>query len=174
MTAKLIYLLVEGDDDERFANRIIRPQLSKIHDLVITWKYAQKKKEKVRNLLRTVHQTGATYFYMCDLDKFSCVTKRKVVEQNWLPILDVDRIIVVKRDIECWYAAGASDEIRRFCNLTIPADTQVMSKEHLTRLVSPRMTRTEFMLQVLEDYSFALAHKRNDSFSYAWNRFTKT
>ena len=39
-----LFIFIEGDDDERFFNRIIIPMFEKKYDKVQLWKYAQKKK----------------------------------------------------------------------------------------------------------------------------------
>lgn len=59
-----LFILIEGDDDERFFNRIIRPMFDETYDSIFLWKYAQKKGEKIRNFLKSIDSMEAKYIYL--------------------------------------------------------------------------------------------------------------
>ena len=41
---KRLFILIEGNDDERFFKNILKPKFEKCYEYVIPWKYAQEKK----------------------------------------------------------------------------------------------------------------------------------
>jgi len=43
MPDKLLYILLEGDDDERFFKKIVKPLLQRRYSTIKCWKYSQKK-----------------------------------------------------------------------------------------------------------------------------------
>ena len=47
MDYKRLFLLVEGDDDERFIKQIITPLFEENYKYIKPWKYSQKKKNKI-------------------------------------------------------------------------------------------------------------------------------
>ena len=53
-TYKLLFIWVEGDDDERFFNRILSPKFQEKYDTVKIIKYAKLKKEKVDNFIKSI------------------------------------------------------------------------------------------------------------------------
>ena len=53
-TYKLLFIWVEGDDDERFFNRILSPKFQEKYDTVKIIQYAKMKKEKVDNFIRSI------------------------------------------------------------------------------------------------------------------------
>ena len=59
---KLLFIFVEGDDDERFFNRILSPKLQEKYDTVKIIRYATMKKEKVDNFIRSIKAMGQSIF----------------------------------------------------------------------------------------------------------------
>jgi hypothetical protein len=72
-----LFLLVEGDDDLRFVERVVIPKLSSCYDFVHAWKYAQRKAEKVNAFLRSIKSMGAEYLFLGDLNAHPCFPKKK-------------------------------------------------------------------------------------------------
>jgi hypothetical protein len=73
----MLFLLVEGDDDERFVQHIVVPKLSSRYDFVKPWKFAQERKEKVNQFLRSLKAMGAEYLLLADLNAYPCFAKKK-------------------------------------------------------------------------------------------------
>ncbi|MFN3384520.1 MAG: hypothetical protein ACK401_06470 [Archaeoglobaceae archaeon] len=95
-----LYILVEGDDDERFFDKIIKPLLREKYDVRIV-KYAEwkMKKEKIENFIRSCQSMKADYIYVTDLNASPCVTVKKEEIMKKLRNIDDSRIVVVKREI---------------------------------------------------------------------------
>lgn len=109
----LLIIFVEGNDDERFFERIVVPVLKKKFDSVKLVKYAQMKKERLESYIRSITSAGWDYIYVTDMDDSPCVTARKQQIQNYLPNIDPKRVVVVIREIESWYLAGLNKDKSR-------------------------------------------------------------
>ncbi|PNR88787.1 hypothetical protein X925_04970 [Petrotoga sp. 9T1HF07.CasAA.8.2] len=64
MAYERLYILVEGDDDKRFFEKIITPLFEGKYDQVKVWKYAQQKKEKVSKFLKSIKGMNADYIFV--------------------------------------------------------------------------------------------------------------
>ncbi|PNR93615.1 MULTISPECIES: hypothetical protein [unclassified Petrotoga] len=64
MDYKMLFILVEGDDDKRFFEKIITPLFEGKYDQVKVWKYAQQKKEKVSKFLKSIKGMNADYIFV--------------------------------------------------------------------------------------------------------------
>jgi hypothetical protein len=72
-----LFLLVEGDDDERFVERIVIPELSSPNCFVQPYKFAQKKKAEVNRFLRSIKAMGAEYLLLADINAHLCLRSKK-------------------------------------------------------------------------------------------------
>jgi len=68
---KLLFIFVEGNDDERFFNRILSPKLQEKYDTVMIIKYATMEKEKVNEFIKSIKAMGAEYIYVTGYRQFS-------------------------------------------------------------------------------------------------------
>jgi hypothetical protein len=168
MAYRQFFLFIEGDDDERFFTRVFLPRLRLIYQHVSTVQYSTRKKAWIDAYLASVASIGADYLFVGDLDRLPCASakKRHLVKDH--PRLDPARILVVKVEIESWYCAGVGEEHSRFGALDLArcAETAVVTKERFDAAVSPRTTRLEAMIELLEAFDSATAARRNESFRY--------
>ena len=122
---RMLYVLLEGDDDERFFEEVIKPIYLEKYDHVQLWKYSQKKKERVNQFLNSVKAMQAAgmvdTLLVADLDDSPCVTDRKERVLSRFRALEgklesetgpgfPTRVLIVCKEIEGWYLAGLSDE----------------------------------------------------------------
>ena len=171
MHYKLLFLLIEGDDDDRFFRRIVKPKFEEKYDNVILWKYSQQKSTKVDNFLKSIKAMGADYIYLADIDPEPCVTSKKKEIQNKFKNIDIDRIIVVIKEIESWYLAGLdSSECRRLL-IRCLENTNDVTKEQFNTLIPKRFDRIDFMLEVLKNFSIETAKEKNISFKYFLEKY---
>lgn len=159
----MIYILVEGIDDKRFVESVLKPTLSKHYSNILVWEYAKKKDLVIENFLKSITSMGADCLFLADADNSSAET----VKANYLSkfsYLQSDRLCVVLREIEAWYLSGI-DEDNTQIKLTkkIPDDTSHITKEMFASYFM-RLTCTQAKIESLHDYNFALAAKRNSSF----------
>jgi len=78
-SATSLYLFVEGEDDERFFKSIIMPKLQERYNVIIPIHYAQDKKEKTDNFIKSIKSMKADYdyIYVTDIDKAQCIPSKK-------------------------------------------------------------------------------------------------
>lgn len=171
MGYRRLFIWVEGEDDERFFQHILKPKLQKKYDFVETRRYVTMKKDKIDNFLKSIKAMGADYIYVMDINNSPCVSAKKQEAQNKLKNIEDDKIIVVIKEIESWYLAGISDiEWKRLKIHTvndIVSNTNSITKEQFYSLIPQKFdSRIDFMLEVLKIFSIEIAKQKNESFKY--------
>jgi len=160
-----LFLLVEGDDDVRFLERIVIPKLSARYDSVQAWKYAQKKTEKVNAFLRSIKAMRADYLLIGDLNAYQCFPKKKQALLQVFTELESGKTVVVVREIEGWYLAGLKDD--NPLGVQVPTDTTALTKEQFNNTMPTGLdSRIAYMIEVLKHFDIRVAATRNQSFLY--------
>jgi hypothetical protein len=160
-----LYLLVEGDDDARFVERIVIPELSSRYDFVHVWKFAQKRPGRVNAFLRSIKAMGADYFLLGDINAYPCFPKKRDALLRALTELDSGKTFVVVSEIESWYLAGLHDD--NPLGVQVPADTSGFTKEQFDKTIPKRFKRRiAYMIEVLKHFDIRTATTRNPSFLY--------
>jgi len=158
-----LFLLVEGDDDLRFVERVVIPKLSSCYDFVQAWKYAQRKAEKVNAFLRSIKSMGAEYLLLGDLNAHPCFPRKKEALLKTFTQLDDRRVLIVVREIESWYLAGLPDN--NPLGVQVPANTSEFTKERFNDTIPKHLdSRIDYMLEVLKLFDTSTARGRNPSF----------
>ncbi len=171
----MIFILLEGDDDERFFNEVLSPLFRERFSTIKIWKYAQRKAEKVVNILRSIKSMNKAYLFLADYDDACCITKKKEeIKEKFDSMIEPEKLFVVIREIESWYLSGLSDEnTRKICKRKRIKDVHHCTKEEFGMLIPTRMSRVEFMQQVLKSFDIETARKNNSSFDYLIRRTTR-
>jgi hypothetical protein len=160
-----LYLLVEGDDDVRFVERIVIPELSPRYDFVQAWKFAQKKPEKVSAFLRSIKAMGADYLLLGDLNAYPCFPKKKGALLQAFTELESRKTLIVIREIESWYLAGLGDD--NPLGVQAPTDTSGLTKEQFIDTMPKGLDfRIAYMIELLKHFDIRTAAARNASFLY--------
>ena len=167
-TYKRLFIWVEGDDDERFFNRILlSPKFQKKYGNVKIIKYATMKKEKVDNFIRSIKAMGADYIYLTDINDSPCVTAKKREIQSEYKNINNDKVIVVIKEIESWYLAGLDNKVCKQLKINNFANTEYVTKEKFNALIPKKFTsRIDFMSEILKNFSIEIAKQKNNSFQY--------
>ena len=190
MTYRTLYILVEGGDDARFFERVVRPLFEDEFGHVQLWQYSQQEKEKVNTFLdsiRVMQAAGiADLIIVADLDESPCVTDRKERILSGFRSLSAGqspgqpsgpysstRILIVCMEIDSWYLAGLSDEeCKRMGLPAILDNTDHISKEQFLSLMPDRFdSKAEFMLEVLRVFDHETARSKNSSFRYFMQKY---
>lgn len=162
-----LFIFIEGDDDERFFNRIIIPMFENKYDKVQLWKYAQKKNEKIFQFLKSIQAMNADYIYVADNNGSPCITDRKQRIENDFRNIDTNKILVVVREIESWYLAGIDDESSKSFGIKSFSNTEHINKSAFDDLKPKRINfRIDFMSEILKLFCIDTAKSKNASFSY--------
>lgn len=168
-----IFILIEGNDDERFFNRIIKPKLEKNYMLVTFYKYSEipKKKKKINNLLSSIKSMRANYIFVTDLNATPCITAKKEAKLIKCGNIDKNKIIVVIKEIESWYLAGLDVEDSKKLGIPFYSDTSNLDKEQFNRLIPKKFDSiTNFKLEILNYFQTRIAKQKNKSFEYFLNK----
>ena len=166
MESKL-FIFIEGDDDERFFNRIIIPMFENRYDKVQLWKYAQKKNEKIQQFLKSIQAMNADYIYVADNNGSPCITDRKQRIENDFQNIDKNKILVVVKEIESWYLAGIDNESSKNFGIKSFSNTEHINKSAFNDLKPKRFnSRIDFMSEILKLFCIDTAKSKNELFSY--------
>ena len=173
-TYKLLFIWVEGDDDERFFNKVLVPKFLRKYSGVKIIKYATMKREKVDNFIKSIKAMGADYIYLTDINNSPCVTAKKEEMQKKHPNIDKNKIIVVIKEIESWYLAGLDNKVCRQLKINNFADTDNVTKEKFNALIPKKFTsRIDFMSEILKKFSIEIAKQKNNSFQYFVEKYDR-
>ena len=173
MAYRRIFILVEGDDDERFFDRVISPLYEQICDHVHLWKYSQQKLKKVNGFLNSIDAMQADYIFVADMDDSPCVTAKKEQIKSQFKKLSENRILVVCREIESWYLAGLNDDSRRQIKIRRSYNnTDRISKEQFDRMMPQKfVSRIDFMQEIMKLFDRETALSKNTSFEYFMQKY---
>lgn len=78
MDYKRLFILVEGDDDFRFFNNILKPIFRKYYDYIKIITYAREKKDKIDKYVKSMKSMGADYIFVSDINRKPCITVKKL------------------------------------------------------------------------------------------------
>ena len=169
---KRFFIWVEGDDDERFFQNLLKFELQKKYDSIKIIKYASMRKEKIINFIKSIKAMKAEYIYVTDINNSPCITARKKEIQEKLKVIDVERIIIVIKEIESWYLAGLSSDVYKRFKINEFDITDSVTKEKFNSLIPRRFSsRIDFMSEILKDFSIETAKRRNKSFKYYMEKY---
>ena len=174
MAYKLFWVLLEGNDDERFFEGMIKPKLSPQYNSIRAWKYAQEPSKRTKNFLKSIKAMNSDYFFLGDINRLPCVTaKKNRIKRKYATTIDVDNIIIVVKEIESWYLAGINERsakilgIKRFLK-----NTDNLTKETFEKLMPNRYSdKIDFMQEILKHFDLLTACKRNKSFNYFYKKY---
>lgn len=167
MAYKRLFVFVEGTDDERFVSDIIIPIIFDRYDHIRIVLYAEEKKIKINNYIKSINSMGGYYFFLRDFDNTTCVTKRRNDTLQKYRRLTLGKIMIVINEIESWYLAGVSNSFSSSYKISIPRDTSDITKESFNAIMpSTFSSRIDFMIELLKNYTVSRAIKRNNSFKY--------
>jgi len=181
MQPKLIYFIIEGPDDERFFDKIIRPLFERVGSIAKCIPHACiRRKERVKFIRSIKKLDNQDYIYAKDLDRHPCISSRKDSIVNELSSqVDDNRIMVVAKVIEGWYLAGADEKtlkqlhVKRANINRIIKSTDTIDKIQFDGFFPKTIPRSIIMLRLLENYNTSDAMRRNKSFNYFMNKFLK-
>ena len=171
------FIYVEGDTDKEFVNYVLMiPFLEKKSIILQPIPYQQKKNEDINKSIQTAqHSKQLDYMLLSDLDSHSypCITSRKKSRKQEYNSLDLDKIFIVKEEIESWYVSGIDTSLKQFSNLNIPDNTDNLTKEDVDKIIEQSFfdSKIVFINEILKNFNLKLAYDRNTSFKYFIDKF---
>ncbi len=179
MKPKGLFAFLEGPDDERFFNAILKPLFEAEGKFVKPVMYAGMIPSQVQALLKTVKAEHHTYLFFCDLDTQGdsslCITKRKEkISERYGKHVEMARMVVVREEIEGWYLAGITSANKQKLKLPQFTSTDHITKEAFASMIPKHFTSSnDFMVEVLKEYSlsYAVSEVTNTSLRYFFQKF---
>lgn len=168
-----LYLFLEGNDDERFFNKILIKNLEEFYTKVEILKYAEMKLSDMRKYARTIiNKENWDYICVCDIDTTECYPEKKRSIRSKNNLIEENKIAVVIKEIESWYLAGIDcDYLRSIKAGLIDRNCNEITKEIFDNLIPKKMPRSVFMNKILENYDINLAKRNNSTFLYFLRTF---
>ncbi len=170
---KRMWIFVEGEHDSIFAKGVLLPILKKGYDFVDTWEYAREAPKKVIDFLRAMKPMRADCLFLADIDDSPCVTaKKSVLMERFREALETSDVVVVVKEIESWYLAGADDEVCRALRITSLSRTDHTTKEQFRAMMPERFKDSvvDFMTEIVGRFRLDVAKSKNRSFCYLMDR----
>ena len=163
----LLYIFVEGPDDERFFKACFKG----LGDNLKVISYANKKPDYVTkyiNSLLSIKSKGndVDYLLFSDADGKTIDEKKEYVSSKYA-IYDKNQIHIVQYEIESWYAAGMTEVLKRKLSFKDRhwVSTDCITKEDFCHCIDSKSTKLFCMIEILKNYSVATAKTKNKSFS---------
>ena len=159
----MIYLFVEGIDDERFFSFFIEHYCCNSRGYKII-QYASMKKEKLNNYISSIkHMPYAKYLLIGDCDGKSTIDQVNCLVRKYEE-LEKEKVIIVHYEIESWYYAGIKNEYCKLLKLSrFVYRTENMTKEQFNCRLSELADRSYVLSKALELYCLEYACARNNS-----------
>ena len=173
MDYSLLFILIEGDDDERFFESVVKPFLQERYSEIKFWQYAEKNEKRKVNFIKSITSMKADYICIGDIDDLPCVTsKKEKITDDFDEKITKDNIIIVIKEIESWYLAGLDEKASKKLGIRKKIETtDNVIKEHFNQLIPKNMPRPVFMQKILENYDVEVAEGKNRSFGYFLNKW---
>ena len=172
MPYRRLFIWVEGPDDTRFFDRVIKPLFSTSHDWVEVREYSGLPRNKLRDFLRGIRAMRADCLFVVDLNQSPCISERKRRLRTKLRGLRDEEILVVCPEIEAWYLAGLGPEARKTLRLKWKGiGTDDCTKERFNAVQPVRFeSRIDFLIEILKVHAADRAMQANSSFRYCVER----
>ncbi len=176
MPYRRLFILIEGDDEERFIQAVLEPLFLSQYDHVQVWQYAQETPRKTRNLIRSIQSMGADCIFIRDFDRGPCITSiKEAVQKKYGKHINAESILVVVREIEGWYAAGINSDAAAELDIDALATTDDLTKEQFNQSAPKRFgSSIVFKREVLKRFDMDTARRKNKSFAYFHRKYLQS
>lgn len=175
MSYRQLWVLVEGNDDERLI-QCVKPELERLYNTVRIYKYANVANKRIKEFLRVMRQTPSwDYVYLEDINSAACVTSKKdKIVEKYRDRMERDRIVVVVMEIESWYLAGLDEGDRNELVAESFGRTDDITKERFNNMMPRRRfgSRIDYMGELLKRFRISTAATNNRSFEYFMRKAT--
>jgi len=172
MSERRLFILVEGNDDERFFARVIIPLITHRYRSVKLIKYACLKSNRVCRFVRSIHRSGDEILVVTDIDQAPGVAAKKRILMERFCVVHSSEIMVIIQEIESWYLAGLEESDASILGVHLPPSTDNVTKEMFNSTIPPQyVSRIAYMLEILSRFSIPAACQKNRSFHHFMDRY---
>jgi hypothetical protein len=162
-----LFIFVEGNDDERFIEKI-RSVFDEQYDYVKIYKYRQTPPKQTKKFLRAITAMKSNCFFLADINSLPCPTaKKEKITNMYGKSVALEKIMVVIKEIESWYLAGLDDDSCRELGVKTFTDTNNITKEQFNTIMPKKFdSRIDFMQEILKRFCLTTARQNNNSLDY--------
>lgn len=183
MSTKILFVFVEGQDDEKFINAFIKDKkcLNEKYRTIRCIRYGEGwNASKINKYIgKSITKLGHDYIFLADADfegKINCfpMRKKKLVETYKLP--DENRVWIAIQEIESWFLAGFDDKFCKREKIAFKPNTERVTKEIFDKIDLNRKKKShnqliDFLIRKKSAFSFEEVKKRNSSLKRFYNHF---
>jgi hypothetical protein len=167
MAGRRLFIFLEGSDDVRFFETIIKPRFEHAYASVELITYACTKSVKVDRFIRGINAMHHDYIVVTDIDLEKSVNAKKNIIMSRFSEAEYQCIMVIIQEIESWYLAGIDDNSAKSIGIHPHKQTDFVTKEHFIRWI-PRYypSKIAFMIEILKHFTLTVAVEKNKSFRF--------
>jgi len=155
--------------------KIVLPIFNKRQVTVSLRMYANDKHQELAKLIQSLKQMNMDYILVADKNsEQTCITaKKEDIRKRYNNEAEIDKIIVVIKEIESWYLSGLNEEQAKKLHLPVLDNTENVGKRkfdeyrHHCRLPN----RKDLMKEILKYFSIKTAKQKNASFKYFADKY---
>ena len=152
----MIYIFVEGADDERFFSNYFAGKAIKIIQ------YAKMEKKAINGLIKSLSGKNIDFIFTADSDGKTVEEKIEQIADKYG--VDQSTVYIVQYEIESWYLAGINDCETRKYGMKYYSCTDEITKEKFNSMCPKKLSSLTFKIEILKKYDFDLAKERNKTF----------
>lgn len=156
----MMYLFVEGPDDERFFSKVFGERWSNLTFV----RYAKLPSNKINNFIKSISCTPSSdYIFIGDADGKAIEQKTQELVTKY-KYLEETKVAIVQYEIESWYYAGVNELLRKKIGMKrYIFYTDQLTKEEFDSMLPKKMDRKYVLTLVLSSYDLEIAVERNHS-----------
>src|SRR5664280_1730503 len=117
-----LYIFVEGDDDKRLFDQVMKRKLELEFRPVHIIKYAEMANRKVNEFLAAAYESQSRVIFAADIDKSTNPAGCRSRCCSSYSQLHGGDVVCIVREIEGWYLAGLDEKLLRVC-VGVPVST---------------------------------------------------
>ena len=172
MDRKRLYIFLEGTDDVRFFEHVIRPRFLHAYESVDLITYACTKSVKVDRFIGGINAMHNDYIIVADIDQEPGVMVKKKIILSRFSEAEYHRIMIIIMEIESWYLAGLDRSAAESIGIHDHETTDFVTKELFNKWIPRKYpSRIAFMIEIMKYFSLTVAKKKNKSFRFFLDHF---
>ena len=94
-----LFIFVEGDDDYRFFENVIKPVFESKYDWVEVRTYQNVRKKYLKKFIRSLPSINGHYIYVRDFNNAKCISQIKSKITTKIKEIDKNNILVIVKKI---------------------------------------------------------------------------
>lgn len=183
MSKKILYIFVEGPDDEKFINAFIKDMncLTQQYKTIKCIRYGEGwNASKINQYIdKTIQELGHDYIFLADADfgaGVDCFPHRKENLSKIYKLTDINKIWIVVEEIESWFLAGFDEQFCKKEKLDFKKKTEKVTKEVFDKIDKNKKKKShnqliDFLIRKKSYFSYSEVTNRNESLARFYSHF---